>query len=251
MLPRILIAAASLSLLGTRAEPLRYRIEVKSEQQMDMSAMGQGNMNIAISSTAWVAITSRDSAGTTLLHVIIDSAVIDAGELAAQMPPEMLNIAKGTAIDLAIVAGKMQVPNPEAIGTSPGMSLIVAGVNMLYPNARTGVKLGDAWVDTTTSDTTSAMGKGKTSQIRKWKASSTDGDALVLDIEFTGTMTMDGAMASIAATSSGTSQYTMPPKGAARKASNETKSDMKMMIAAAGSEVHAIGTTKINVVPLP
>ena len=48
MLSRILIAAATLSLLGTRAEPLRYRIEVKSEQQMDMSAMGQGNMNIEI-----------------------------------------------------------------------------------------------------------------------------------------------------------------------------------------------------------
>ncbi len=251
MLSRILIAAATLSLLGTRTEPLRYKIEVKSAQQMDMSAMGQGNMNITIASTAWVSIASRDSAGATLLHVIIDSAVIDAGELAAQMPPEMLNVAKGTALDLAIVAGKIQVPNPEAIGTSPAMGLIFAGLSMLYPNARTGVKLGDTWVDTTTSDTTSAMGKGKTSQIRKWKASSKDGDALVLDIDFTGSMTMDGAMANIAATSSGTSHYTMPPKGAARKASSETKSDMKMMIAAAGSEIHAIGTTSITVVPLP
>ena len=251
MLSRILIAAAALGVLGAPAEPLRYRIEVKSAQQMDMSAMGQGNMNINLTSTGWVSITSRDSGGATLLHVVIDSAVMDAGELSAQMPPEMLSIAKGTALDLSVVAGKLQIPNPETIGASPAMSLIVAGVSMLYPTVRAGVKLGDSWVDTTTTDTTSSLGKGTTTQIRKWKASTQDGDALVLDVDFAGTLKMDGAMMTIAGTSTGTSHATLPPKGAARRASNETKSDMRMTLTSAGTEIHAVGTTTIAIVPLP
>ena len=64
-------------------------------------------------------------------------------------------------------------------------------------------------------------------------------------------MKMDGAMMTIAGTSTGTSHATLPPKGAARRASNETKSDMKMTLTSAGTEIHAVGTTTITIVPLP
>jgi hypothetical protein len=251
MLPRILIAAAALGVLGAPAEPMRYKIEVKSGQSMDMSALGQGVMNININATAWVTITSRDSAGTQLLHLVVDSATIDAPDLPGGADAGMMKVENGTALDLSIVDGKLQGLDPEKLSGSPGISLVLPGLALLYPQGiHKGLKLGDHWIDTLSTDTTTAMGKGTTSQIRNWKVSARDGDAVVLDNEFTGTITMGGGMANLDATTSGTTSMTLPPKGPARKGSTEGKTNMTMTIPGMPTPMQVAATNSVTVTPI-
>ena len=251
MLPRILIAAAALGALGARTEPLRYKIEVKSGQQMDMTSLGQGAIDIKLTSTSWVSITSRDSADQQLLHVVIDSTQLDAVGLPDAVDPAMMKVPNGTVLDLAIVAGKLQPLTPGAIGTSPGMGFVYAGVVLLYPDKmRAGIKVGDSWTDTVTTDTTTAIGKGTSTQIRQWKANAKDGEALVLDNAFTGTMTIGGGMADVSGTSKGTNHITIGSKGPALKASTEGTTNMTMSIAAAPSPIQMLSTNAVTVTPI-
>ncbi len=251
MQPRLLLAAAALSALGTRTEPMRYKIEVTSGQQMDMSALGQGVMNINLTATSWVTVTSRDSANTQLLHVVVDSANIVAPDMPAGVDPNMMKVANGTALDLSVVEGKLLGLDPETMGASPGIAFVVSGIALLYPqNLRKGVKVGDSWTDTISTDTTTAIGKGTTTQIRKWKATSKDGDAIVFDNEFTGTMTLGGGMADVTGTSTGTNHMTVPPKGPARNASTTNKSSMTMTMAAAPAPIDMQVTGSVTVTPI-
>ena len=74
MLPRILLAVVALSVTGARTAPIHYKIETKTGTSMDMSAMGGEPMNIDMTAVSWVSITTRDSAGQQLLHVVLDSS---------------------------------------------------------------------------------------------------------------------------------------------------------------------------------
>jgi hypothetical protein len=251
MLPRILLAAAALGVLGAPAETLRYKIEVKSGQQMDMTSLGQGAIDIKLTSSSWVSITSRDSAGQQLLHVVVDSTQIDAAGLPDAVDPAMMQVAKGTVLDLAIVGGKLQGITPETIGSSPGMGFVVAGIALLYPPAmRAGVKVGDSWTDTVTTDTTTAIGKGTSTQIRQWKASAKEGDAMVFDNTFTGTMTLGGGMADVSGTTKGTNHIIIGSKGPALKASTEGTTNMTMSISAAPSPIQMVATNAVTVTPI-
>lgn len=251
MLPRILLAAAALGVLGTPAEPLRYKIEVKSGQQMDMTSLGQGAIDIKLTSSSWVAITTRDSAGQLLLHVVIDSTQIDAVGLPGGVDPAMMKVPNGTVLDLAIVGGKLQGLTPEAMVSSPGLGLVVAGIALLYPpGMRAGVKVGDSWTDTVTTDTTTAIGKGTSTQIRQWKASAKEGDAMVLDNSFTGTMTIGGGMAEVSGTMKGTNHLAIGAKGPALRASTEGTTNMTMSISAAPSPIQMLSTNAVTVTPI-
>jgi hypothetical protein len=115
---------------------------------------------------------------------------------------------------------------------------------------RAGVKLGDSWVDTVTTDTTTAIGKGSSIQIRQWKASAMESDAMVLDNSFTGTMTLGGGMAEVSATSKGTNHITIGSKGPALKASTESTTNMTMSIAAAPSPIQMVATNAVTVTPI-
>lgn len=251
MQPRLLLAAAALSMFGTRTEPMRYKIEVISGQQMDMSALGQGVMHIDISATSYVTVTSRDSANQQLLHVVVDSATVVAPNMPMGADPAMMQVANGTAIDLRIVEGKLLGLDPEMMASSPGIAFVVSGLTLLYPqNLRKGVKVGDSWTDTVSTDTTTSIGKGTTTQIRKWKATSKEGDAIVFDNELTGTMTLGGGMADVTGTSTGTSHMAVPPKGPARNATTTNKTSMTMTIAAAPAPIDMQVTGSITVTPI-
>jgi hypothetical protein len=250
MLPRILLAATALGVMGTTADPLHYKIEVKSGQSMDMSSLGQGMMNVNITATSWVSITTRDSADHQLLHVVVDSSTVDAPDMPGGVDPGMMKTANGTALDLSVVNGKLQGLNPEAMATSPGLGFVVAGIALLYPDVRKTAKVGDSWTDTVSTDTTTALGKGTSTQIRKWKASARDGDALVYDNEFTGTMTIGGGMANVDATSSGSNHITTAAKGPARTASNDSKTNMTMTVPGAPSPLQMSVNTTVSVTPI-
>jgi hypothetical protein len=252
MLPRILIAAAALGVLGTPAEPMHYKIEVKSGQQMDMSSLGQGMMNINITATSWVTIATRDSAGRQLLHIVVDSSLVDAPDMPGGVDASaMMKVANGTALDLSVVEGKLQGIDPETMTSSPGMGFVIAGIGLLYPpEMRKGMKVGDSWTDTIKTDTTTAMGKGTSTQVRKWKASAREGDATVFDNEFTGTMTIGGGMANVDAVSSGTSHMVVAPKGPARSASTQSKTDMTMTIPGAPTPIQMIVTGGVTITPI-
>ncbi|MGE0439166.1 MAG: hypothetical protein AB7S39_01665 [Gemmatimonadales bacterium] len=161
-----LIPVIGLGAAGYAAMPatttVKYRIESKSEQVVDLSGMGQGSQTTALNQTAMITMTLTDTVGGKVMHVVVDSIASDAPVLDPSMDPTK---AKGAWLHGIVDAwGRTKI-----VKTSADSMLAVAQLKNTFarflPVIKPGAKTGDTWVDTAKVDSKTAINAMKTTTV--------------------------------------------------------------------------------------
>lgn len=200
MVGRHVIAAVSLASLGTfvmAATPapitVRYRIESKTEQVVDLSAMGQGSQTTAFSQTAVISITLSDTAGGKIMHAVVDTIGSDA-----PMPglAEAAQKAKGAWLHGYVDQwGRTRITATSA-DSNDMVTQLKNSLARFFPVVKPGTKEGDSWVDTARVDTKTAQQAMKTITVTTYKrgGSAAHGAETAVRIDAASTTTGAGTM---------------------------------------------------------
>lgn len=233
--------------------PMRYRVDLKSSQEVDLSAMGAGKQLSDLTASAWITVTMSDTAGGQLAHIVVDSmTATPTGMMEQQMPAEAIAAAKGALFHLYIVNGKVKgTPKPSV--ESPALSVVAQSLPLLFPGAKAGLKVGETWTDTTSNDATTDQGSQTGSTVMLWKVLAMDGDAYVMEGEAKGTMTAQQTAGdlNIATKSAGTQKVTTTANGPAKSGSTEMKVDATVITSQVPDPIPVTGSTQVTVTALP
>jgi hypothetical protein len=166
------MAAATLALPAFRAAPVtaKYRVDQTLTQEVDASAEGQGKQTLRFTTSTFVTVTLNDSAGGRTMRVVIDSL---KGDSAAPIPPAVMDSARGG--EFRAFVSKAGKPSPlTPTGTSPAAAQVQGLLTDFYPWARAGLKVGDAWTDTTVNTTGAGSDTVTVRRITSYKAAATE-----------------------------------------------------------------------------
>jgi len=148
-----MVVAISLGALAawTPAMPLaskQYRLELKTSVVQDLTALGTGEQKQEFSNTAFVTVTTADSAGGQAVTMVLDSLVPGEG---SPIPPDVAKTAAGqTWHGFRQASGK--VGSLKLEGDSPIAGAIEPALLDLLPPMKPGTGEGQAWTDTTDTD---------------------------------------------------------------------------------------------------
>lgn len=134
----------------TAPDPVRYRIEQRTENRIDLSGFGQGEQ-VQGQVFAWfLSISYADSAGGTAVRAVVDSAQMDLGMMA--VPTATLDSLRGLVVQGWMdKTGKMA--SASAAQASTFSSQAEGLLRSFHPRLRPGAKPGDRWSDTTAVNT--------------------------------------------------------------------------------------------------
>ncbi len=203
----------------------KYRIQQVTEQEVDLTAAGQGKQQRRNSSSLFVSIALSDSAGGRVAHFIVDSAVGDSSTT-----PDVkasLDSLKGQAYHAFLDHGKVAAIKPMREGqpTASASALILA----LTPRVKADTKLGAAWTDTTDVTNDIPGGNMTVRTVTNFKASGNETregtKALKVDAASSSAMTGQQAGNKIEGTGTSSATYYMGSDGrlvAANSSSNST-----------------------------
>ncbi|MES2304694.1 MAG: hypothetical protein V4558_04275 [Gemmatimonadota bacterium] len=252
MLLPSLLALSLLAGVGPGGPPIKYKFTSKNVTSADLSAMGQGKQDIAMSVTAFFAVTMTDTTGGQIAHVLIDSLQLDAGQMGAMLPDSMLQTKAGTFFHLYIVDGRIKggmTPSQMSMGAAQA----IPGVQMLFSGIKADRAVGSSWVDTLVVDSTASVAgtdmhiANKT--LTTWTVTARDGDNVVLDATTTGTTTMNLMGNDVQATTSGKQHLVATRQGPPREGTSETKAEMAM--AMGGTSIPMTTTVSATLTRLP
>ncbi len=248
MLPLLLILVATPPADIAPADSFRYRIVTKSTQEVDASAMGQPSQTVEVTTTALVTVSLTDSAGGQVAHITVDSAGIDAGEMAAMLDAELLKVPVGAFFHFFVKDGKVVGDRSPSVGSMPVANLMEP-VGMLFSNPRPAAVIGELWSDTTKVDTTTAQGRSSVTTVSRWKFAGMEQDGRVLEAESAGTMDIDSPMGKMSGTVSGKQRLVARAKGPLVRLRSDTTNDMVMLLGT--GQMNIKGKTTITVEPIP
>jgi hypothetical protein len=146
-----------------------YRIEVKSEQVVDLTALGQTEQRTANTTVAYLTVTSSDSAGGSTIVILVDSLQLDS----------TLGVPKTMADSLKGQSRKAYVgPDGKVVRQNSGSAhplLLALGldglVRRLAPPTAAHRKAGAAWTDTADVNDTLPNGSITTRTVTNYQAS--------------------------------------------------------------------------------
>lgn len=130
-----------------------YKMDIKTVQVVNLAAMGQGEQRVELSSTGFVSVTSKDSAGGQAVSVTVDSLKLAEG---SPIPPEQAKAAVGATWtgfrgpNGRVDELKLQQENPVAQSMEGVLS-------QLFPPVKAGTPAGKSWTDTTDATRTSGI----------------------------------------------------------------------------------------------
>jgi hypothetical protein len=209
----------------TPPAPTKYRIQQVTEQEVDLTAAGQGKQQHRNSSSLFVSIALSDSAAGRVAHFVIDSAVGDSATT-----PDVkasLDSLRGQTFHAFLDHGKVAAIKAMRDGqpTASASALIQA----LTPRVKANTKVGAAWTDTTDVTNEITGGSMTVRTVTNFKASGSetrDGvKSLKVDAASSSAMTGEQAGNKIEGTGKSTATYFMAPDGrlvAANSSSNST-----------------------------
>lgn len=184
--PMLLHVALLASTLTTAApDPVRYRIEQRTENRLDLSGFGQGEQ-VQNQAFAWfLSITYADSAGGTVVRAVVDSAQMDLGMMAT--PTASLDSLRGLLVHGWMDAtGKME--SATAAQASTFSSQVEGLLRSFHPRVRAGARVGDRWSDTTVVNTKAMQMTTNTSTVSTYTmagpGSLGGANGLVYDVSF-------------------------------------------------------------------
>lgn len=125
--------------------PLRYKLNMKTVQVVNLAALGQGEQRVEISGTGFVSVTSADSAGGQAIKVVLDSLTLSEG---APIPPDQVKAAAGTVWH-AFRAANGRIDDFASETENPVASTMEGALPQIFPPLKKGTPAGQAWTDTT------------------------------------------------------------------------------------------------------
>lgn len=126
---------------------IKYLLDLKAENVVDLSVFGQPNQVTTVDLKAWVAVTLTDSAGGKVVHVIVDSLKVTS--TAPQLTAATADSAKGGMIHGFVdPTGRVKKLTSRPAG-NPLLTSVQGIVNGIFPRMKSGAKAGDNWTDTT------------------------------------------------------------------------------------------------------
>jgi hypothetical protein len=213
------MAAATLVLPAFRAAPVtaKYRVDQSLTQEVDATSAGQGKQTIRFTTSTFVTVTLNDSAGGRTMRVVIDSL---KGDSTAPIPPAVMDSARGG--EFRAFVSKAGKPSPlTPTGTSAAAAQVQGLLADFYPWVRAGLKVGDAWTDTTVNTTGAGSDTVTVRRITSYKAAAAESQGNVRALRITtdhrsdvaGVQPTPQGPATIEGTGGGTGAYYVSPDG--------------------------------------
>jgi hypothetical protein len=184
-------AAVTLVLPAFRLPPVtaKYRVDQSLTQEVDASAEGQGKQTLRFSTSTFVTVTLTDSAGGRTMRVVIDSM---RGDSATPIPAAVMDSARGG--EFRAFVNKAGKPSPlTPTGTSPAAALVQGLLADFFPWVRAGLKVGDAWADTTVNRTGAGSDTVTVRRITTYTAAANESRGTVRAVRVTTDHTSDVA----------------------------------------------------------
>lgn len=232
--------------------PMRYRIEQKSENRLDLSAFGQPEQ-VQNSAFAWyITISYTDSAGGAVIHAVLDSLQVDLGE----MPSTQASIdsATGTIYHGFATAGR-KVQQLAASKPSLYGAQFEAILRSFHPAWRPSAKSGDKWTDTLDVKLDTPSIKTESRSVRSYTmagAASWEGSqASQLDVTFeetsSGTLETPAGTAQLAGKTTGNGTWYVGGDGRYLGGKSSSTGDGTVTVAVAPSAIPIKSTTTTSV----
>jgi hypothetical protein len=213
------MAAATLVLPAFRPAPVtvKYRVDQSLTQEVDATSAGQGKQTLKFTTSTFVTVTLNDSAGGRTMRVVIDSL---KGDSTAPIPPTVMDSARGG--EFRAFVNKAGKPSPlTPTGTSAAAAQVQGLLADFYPWVRAGLKVGDAWTDTTVNTTGAGSDTVTVRRITSYKAAAAESRGNVRALRITtdhhsnvaGVQPTPQGPARIEGTGGGTGAYYVSPDG--------------------------------------
>jgi hypothetical protein len=222
-----------------------YKIDLKTLQVVDLTAMGQQEQRVEISSTGYVTITSTDSAGGQAVTVILDSLQVAPG---APIPPDAVKSAAGaTWHGFRQATGRVKDFKLE--GENPVAQTVGGILTEIFPPMKAGTKEGASWTDTTDTDASNAGVTVRTVTNFQTSGDSYNG-AKVLKLAGASSSAISGSQESpqgsmtFEGTGSGTATWFVGPDGTPLGATYSSKQSLKITAAVAPEPLPVEVTTE-------
>jgi hypothetical protein len=169
----------------TPTAPTRYKVESKTVLDQDLTTLGRGKVTGSMTTTAYISVTTADSADGQVSRIVVDSMTLEpTGAMAKQITPvaaaAAADSARGLWVHAFSVRGTLRgVPQPSA--PNPALASVMQATGVLFPGIRSGIKVGDKWADTTKIDGDVASGHQLGSIIASWTVTGIEEGGMVLD----------------------------------------------------------------------
>ena len=237
---------------ATAPVTLKYRINQKTEQVVDLSGMGQGEQRTAIALTTFVTVGLADSAGGYSIRVALDSIRHDSGSThEAAAAAATLNGATGTAFVGA--DGKLTGFKGDSVATRA--SAVHGALTPLFPAIKPKVKAGDTWTDTTEVTTPNAQGTLTRRSITTYTASAGDTRNGVKTVKITtaGSFSVAGLVGpqTIEGTGKNTSTIFVGPNNRYMGGTTDEEFALSVTVPQAPEPIPVTGTSALVITTLP
>ncbi|MEO8226170.1 MAG: hypothetical protein ABI637_02010 [Gemmatimonadota bacterium] len=240
-------------LLGAQAPTTtKYRIDQRTDQELDGAAIGQPKQSASGGSSMFVTLTMTDSAGGRSARLVVDSAVADTGALSAVMQPALDSL-KGQAYHAFINNGK--VTDVKAMKAGAIATASVTGLfNAVAPRVRNGAKVGAAWTDTTDVSNEAAGSSMKSRTVTNYKATGMETRAGVkaLKVEGAASSALSGSSqgGTIEGTGTGASTFYVGPDGLLVSLSQTSNATLAYTVPQAAEPIPVTVKTHVMVIAL-
>lgn len=234
--------------------PQRFKMDFNMTQSVDLTPVGQGVMDSEVTGSAFVALTMSDTVGGKLVHLVIDSVIVNAtGMLAMQFPTEAMAAARGQFFHAYIVAGKVKGSVNPSLEGSPAMGLAAPALSVLFVGLADGKKVGDIWTDTTRTTPPADGSPGLSNEsVSEWTVTAINGDVIVINGTQQGTLSGEPQPGQqLTGTVTGTAEVTSTPGGPAKAAKMRSEQKMEVLIDQAPDVIRIEMTTSAELIAIP
>jgi hypothetical protein len=257
MLAGLLVLAGVAGPIHGSLPPMRYKVEYNRTQEFDLASLGAPNQVSNLKFTGFITVSTMDTTGGQLAHIVLDSLTIqaDGASFAAQFAQASADSAKGGFVHAYILNGRPKgTPKPSVAGNTV-LGLVGSVANLLFPGAKPGTKVGDTWSDTTKVDTTIAQGGQEAHQTGvntvKWSVSGMEGTALMLDGAATSHMNMDmNNGQTVEVTATGTHQAAWPGSGPTTRVTSKVSNNLLVNVPSVPTPISGTDVVTVTITPI-
>jgi hypothetical protein len=213
----------------------RYKIETRSEQVVDLSAVGQGEQKTNIAIVNYLTVTLNDTAGGRTVHAVLDSVV--KGDTNPIPPQSTLDSARGRTWHAVMDPdGHLSnIKRTDSAAAGLGGDLI----SNFFPRMKRGAKVGDSWTDTSETSSHEEGQSLTTRTVTNYRVTGTEnrGGSRALKVETafslsqTGELNQGGGTLGVDGTGTGTAVYYVSENGRYLGGTSTVTSDLQITTA--------------------
>lgn len=237
---------------ATTPAPMRYRLDVKISQSLDLTAAGQGMQEGEMTGVIFLTLTTTDSAEGLAAHAVIDSmSLAPTGYLAMQMSQEFADSLRGESIHAYIKDGRVEGTPTNSASTNPAMNVAASALNVLFPGIGAKAKGAKSFSDTLQSNVVNEQGTRNTTSTIDWTVTGSEGDVLTLTGKGSGTISADMNGQQINGTSTNSMTVVSSIFGPSRSATLDSDQDMTVLVQGLSDPIPVKVKTHAELTALP